>query len=492
MADMNGTVPTLGEMGLLRQLDPGPSGSMPLNGGEWTLPHYQTFVAFMNTTARTYWWTFDEALRDSLCNSYAMRNDLVIREALSARYRSVVTCERMWKPKNHTDQIQVAAAKKVQGIIDEIPYVQQLLRCWMEATFFGKYGVQLLCKWDKNPNVRRMVVYDWFPVHGDKIVYKWDGTPGVLINPSYTQKSWEYTELGPAHFYTPEEQQGFIVHHFEPEDSSYYQPEFAGSVKGSGYRGRLYWWWWLRNNAQKFVMNFLKKAGNGFLLVAYNMSNPAAKAASQRAIEGHDGNNVIYVPVNIKEGEKLDNVIQPVQMQMNGAQLMWTIITGINQLIRMSILGESLTTEAQDTGLGSNLGEQHGMTGDERKKYDATDLETPMQQLTNMLYLYNCPTIPPAKFSFLIDKRNPKETMEAVGMAMQVGLPVPQGWFQDELGIPSPEKNEPVLAQIQPMQATAVENTPAGTPMAGQAGGGQPPQAGQPLPPPPGPSGPPQ
>jgi len=176
--------------------------------------------------------------------------------------------------------------------------------------------------------------------------------------------------------------------------------------------------------------------------------------------------------------------------------MQWTIVTGINELIRSCILGESLTTEASNTGLGSNLGDQHGITADDRTKYMAQDLEYPMQRLVNVLNKKNCPLNPPPRYKLLADKRNPEEIMNAVDKAMTWGIPVPQAWVQDQLGIPTPIGNEPILTIIQPMQATAMSGQPAETPMVGPSGpvppggaGGQ--QQGQLAPPPP-PPGPPQ
>jgi hypothetical protein len=475
----NGTVPTLGEMGIDR-LQPPDGGSLTINGGMWTMPHYQTFVSFMKTMARSYWWTFDEALRDSQTNSDAMRNDLVVRDALTSRYRPVCLLEWQLEPLEKADMLQVAYANKLTNVIKDIPKLQQFKRCLMEAVFFGKYGVQTLTKWDYSLGYKRCVIKDWYPVHGDKIVFKWDGTPGILVNAAYRGTETEWTERGPAHFLTPEEQRGFIWHEFEPEDSSYYKPEFAGTIHGSGMRGRIYWYWWLRQNVQRFMMNFLKKAGNGYLLVGYPAANVAAKAAAQTAIEGQDGNNIIYVPTNMREGETIDKVVQHVQVSMTGAQMQWTVISGINELIKASIMGETATTEASNTGLGSDIGEQHGITSDDRVKYDAQDLEWPMQRLTNLLNSYNCPLNPPPRYTHLADKRQPEQTMKAVQVAMQVGLAVPENWFRDQLGIPKPIDNEPVLAQIQPMQPTAMGNTPAGTPMVGQPGPAGPMPPGQP------------
>lgn len=491
--NFGGTTPNLGEMGLDR-LQPAPDESLPMGGGLWTLPHYMTFVAFMNFMTRSYWWTFDEALRDSTCNSDAMRNDIVVRDALSSVYRPVCLAEWQLEPVDKANKMLVAGASKLTQVIRDIPYFQQFTRNLLEATFFGKYGVQPLFQWDRSLGYKRLIVKRWYPVHGDKIIFKWDGTPGILVNASYRLKKTEYTERGPAYFLSPEEEERFIWHEFEPEDSSYFQPQFAGTVHGSGYRGRIYWYWWLRQNAQRFMMNFLKKAGNGYLLVGYQSGNPNAKNAAKNAVEGQEGNNIIYVPISIRDGETIDKVITHVPMSMNGSQMMWTIVTGINELIRNAIVGESLTTRASATGLGSNLADQHAATGDERTKYYAGDLETPWQKLTNYLNRKNCPGLPAPRFKYLIDKRNPLEIITAVDKALDWGLPVPQSWPQDELGIPTPINNEPVLAKIQPMQPTAVGNVPSGTPMVGPSGPNGPPQQDnngqQVLMPPTGPQGP--
>lgn len=466
------TTPTLGEMGL-EKLDPrlSDTGSLPIGGGQWTLPHYETFVSFMNMLTRSYWWTFDEALQDSICNSDAMWNDLVIRDAMTSRCRSVCLLDWQLEPVDPNNRLQQLAAEKLSQVIRDIPYVQQISRTWMEAVFFGKYGVQPLFKWDFSLGHQRMVVRDWYPVHGDKIVFKWDGTPGILVNATYPG-SKEFCERGPVHFLNSQEEESFIWHSFEPEDASYYNPKSAALVHGSGMRGRIYWYWWLRQNVQRFMMNFVKKLGNGYLLVAYPSGNPAAKQAAKNAVEGQEGNNVIYVPVNIQNGETIDKVIKHVDMNMTGANMQWTIVTGINELIRSAILGESLTTEAHPTGLGSSAAEQHGMTADDRTRYDARDLETPWQKLVNVLNRKNCIGTPPPRFRFLCDKRNPGEVMAATDKAMEWGIAVGETWVQQNLGIPKPKPGEATLAKIQPMQATAVGNTPAGTPMVGASGPG--------------------
>ena len=477
-ATTHGASPTLGELGVDR-LRPPVDGNLPLNGGLWSMPHYATFVALMNQMVRTYWWSFDEALRDSQCNTHAMRNDLVVRSALTSRSRPVCSLEWQIEPINAASKEEVAAGEEVTKIVKDIPYFQQLRRTLLEAIWFGKYGVQLLTRYKYVNGAKRLVIPRWYPVHGDKIIFKWDGTPGILVNASFPGVR-EFTERGTAHFMTPEEEATFIWHEFEPEDADFYQPEAAGMVHGSGYRGRVYWWWWLRQNAQRFMMNFLNKAGNGYILAGYQSGNTRALNAMKTAIEGQQGNNTLYVPMDLRNQEDLDKVLRHVPVQMTGAQMQWTVITGINELIRSAIMGESLTTQGGATGLGSNLADHHGMTGDDRIKYDSQDLETPLQKIVNLIYEYTFPTITPGKFQHLADKRNPEEVMNAASFATKIGLGIPQSWVQQELGIPSQIGNEPMLALIQSQQGVAIGNQPAGVPQVGDSGPGSPPPGSPP------------
>ena len=166
MALGTGTTPTMGEFGLDR-LKPPVDGSLPLNGGLWTMPHYETFVAFMNQATRTYWWSFDEALHDSTCNANAMWNDLTIRDPLSSRQRPVALLEWNIEPLNQGNKLEVACAAKLTNVLKDIPMFQQMKRCLLDAMFFGKSGVQLLMKWDYSLGYKRAIISDWYPVHGD-------------------------------------------------------------------------------------------------------------------------------------------------------------------------------------------------------------------------------------------------------------------------------------------------------------------------------------
>lgn len=481
---MSLTDPTVAEKGY-PPADPPPPGQAPAGGGRWVAPHYLQFSALYNYASRTYNWTHDEALVASECNAEAMWRDLVISTAVRDRQRPVVQLESQLEPRNPSDPQQHRLKEVLTEVLEDIPDLQQFRRHLLEAVWKGKSGVQCAFAWDFSAGDRRLVVRDWLPVDGDSIVFKFDGTPGILVNPTMLgQPGVERIEHrgGAALFPDAFDRQALVVHEFEREPATYWRPEMAGSVHGSGYRGRVYWWWWLKHNLQKFLFDFLRKAGNGFFLAGYAAGNREELDAMHEALDGQAGQPTIYVPVD--QSRDLSKTLVHLPVSLSGSDMQWNIIREINAMIRGAILGESMANEAAPAGIGGGNADHMGMTDDERVRYDARDLDTPMQKLVNVLARYTMPGVRPPRYQHLADKRQPGEVMQAAMWFMNAGGTVPKSWAQEQLGIPEATEGEETLGMVQQQQGVALNSVPAGTPMAGQpgpaAGMGGDPQAGPP------------
>jgi hypothetical protein len=461
--------------------DPTPGTHMSAGGAKWVTPPNLQLQTLLNWVSRTYHWTHDEALRDSTCNARAMWADPVISSAVRDCQRPVVQLEWQLEPRDPTDPAQKKLADDLTDVLEDIPNFQQLRRSLLDAIWWGRAGVQLKFAWDYSAGDKRMVVADWAPIHGDTLVFKWDGTVGYLVNPQMHGKAGvervDGGRGGMAKFLTSDEAQCVLVHEFEPEPADYFAPEMAGSIHGSGYRGRVYWYWWLKHNLNRIMFDFLRKVGNGFFLAGYEAGNEKELDALQQALEVQAGNPVLYVPI-VAGSRTLDDTIKHLQTSMQGADFQWDIIQGLNAIIRQTIMGEVGTTGAMSTGLNSDMGEQHGITADERTKYHAVDLETPIQRLINTLSRYMAPGVRPPRFQHMVDKRNPAEFMQSVQFALQAGMVVGEDDIRSELGLPKPNDGDPVISVVQGQQGAALGAVPAGVPMAGQPGpvgpGGQP------------------
>ena len=465
--------PSLTESGFPRS-DPPANKQLPAGGGKWVAPHYLQFNTFLNWVSRTYYWTHDEALRDSTCNAEAMWRDLVISTAIRDRQRPVCQLEHQFEARDPSDPQQKDLANDLNDIFEDIPRFQDMKLALLEAIWLGRAGVQVVCKWPDDVLYPRpmMFVRDWSPVHGDSIVFKFDGQTGIMCNTMLTgrpQVERIESRGGCAYFLTPKEEEVFLVHEFEPMAAPFFHTELAGQVHGSGYRGRVYWYWWLKHNLMKILMDFVRKAGNGFFLAGYEPGNRTELANMRTALEQQTGQPNIYVPM--AQGRSFKDVLEHLPVQLQGADFQWEIISGLNELIRNAILGEIGTTRGMTTGLSSDMGSQHGITADERVKYDAEALEYPLQKLTNLICKYIRPGVRPPKFRFLADKRNPGEVMESATFFAQMGGALPKNWVQEQLGIPDPQPGEETLGYVQSQQAVAMGGgTPAGIPMAGPAG----------------------
>jgi len=472
--------PTLQEMGFPAKKPPKP-GSLPPLGGTWIAPHYETFAAVINFASRSYYWQFDEALRnDSHESVVAMRNDLVIMGAL--RDRQTPTCQLDWtiEPLDEANPVEAAAAVKIKNIIRRTPNFQQFKRCLLEALFYGRYGLQLLYEWNFDTGEREMIIRDWSPVNGDKIVFKFSGQPGILVNAGFYGGTTEATGRGLAHFFTPEEQETFLWHEFEPEDCDFYDGLQAGSVHGVGFRGRLYWFWWLRNNLTTILMDFLQKVGNGFTVFYYEQGNEQSKLDVKAAAESQIGNNVFLFPRNRDGATPYAGAgVERREVSMSGAEVFIQLFNLLNSLLRGYIMGETLTTDTAATGLGSGVAEAHESTAERRTKYDAVDLDETLQKLVNVLYRYNCPGVPPGRFHHAVDKPNVAEFMQAAQFAYEMGMALDEDDTREKLGLPKPEEGHSVISKVAPMQPAAVNQIPQGTPMAAPQLPAQPDQGGQ-------------
>lgn len=453
----------------------GPEDSLPPGGGRFPLPHYQTFGAIVNSVSRTYRWTFDEALRHDRENALAIRRDPVVMDAL--RSRQIPTAQLPWHIEAEDDQDtrQAEAAEEVTKIIEGIPRLQQLKMHLLEAVWWGRYGVQLAYKWDFSRGKKSLKVVDHRPINGDKLIFKYDGRSGVLVHPAYAG-SYEATDRGRAHFFTPNERRVVIIHRHEPEDADFLEPDLGGAIQGVGIRSRIYWFWWLRSQVQAWMMDFLERVGaGGFTVYFYEAGNAASLAEVKAAAEEQHKNNTILFP-RYRDGSTGGPGIQRVEPSQAGSQLLQALIsTYFDNVIRRYILGQNLTSETAGTGLGSGVADLHADTFARLVKYDAINLaETLTTDLVWPIYEILYPGIPKGRFQFDVDKPNAADVLEAAQVFWNLGGTIDEDELRSVIGLARPQAGHAVLAKMGAMQPAGLGGIPQGMPMVGQPGMGGP------------------
>lgn len=446
---------------------------MPPGGGRLVVPPYLTFSQIVNYAARTYRWAHDEALRHSHVNALAIRRDPVVMDAL--RSRQIPTAQLPWHLEcdNDQDTRQTQAVRDLTKSIEAIPHFQRLKMHLLEALWWGRYAVQMIYGWDFSTGQKRLVVRDFRPIHGDKLMFRYSGQVGVLVHATYPG-TWQVTDRGRAHFLSPEEREQIIIHRHEPEDADFMEAELAGAIEGVGIRSRIYWFWWLRSQVLAFMMDYLERVGaGGFTIYYYEAGNPSSQTEVKTAAEQQHRNNTILFP-RYKDGSTGGPGIQRIEASNAGASLLQALISGyFDEVIRRYILGQNLTSEAAGTGLGSGVADLHADTFARLVKYDAINLqETLTTDLVAVMQKYMYPDIPPLRFVFDVDKPNASDILDAAVAFWNMGGDVDSDELRSIIGLAKPQPGHPVLAKMGSLSpaGAAAGMVPQGVPFMGPPG----------------------
>jgi hypothetical protein len=174
----------------------------------------------------------------------------------------------------------------------------------LHAVFFGRYGVANRWRWKQVGGAQRIVVDRWKPVHGDKLVWRyepddhrWDEDQvGIRVGVGYGAGNtiagrWpveqaaqvSITDQGLAYFLRPWERPLISIHKHYIEDGEYETPEYAGRIHGVGIRSRIYWTWYQKQETLAWLMEYLERSAGGFEIWFYPWGNDAAKKAVEAA-----------------------------------------------------------------------------------------------------------------------------------------------------------------------------------------------------------------
>lgn len=443
---------------------------MPPNFGQGALPHVITFQGIISSVARVYR-PSDEAIQDSRDNARFMRNDPTVMECIEQRQRSCALLDWHLEPQDENDPEQQWLVQQLTRLLEEIPHFLQYRENLLHAVWYGRYGVQHRWRWREVDGIMRLCMDRWLPVNGDKLVFRYDdGTGeyhpdqvGIRVGAGFTvgssvAKRWaverinkvEPTDYGLAYFLEHWERPLLAIHRHYIEDGEYEAPETAGKVHGVGIRSRMYWAWYQKQEALALLMDYIERTALGIEIWYYPWGNPDAKAKTQTAAEERigEGRNIVLVPRPLgEEGQAYG--VDRIEPGGAGADALNNIISEyFGHLIKRYILGQTLTSEASATGLGSNLADVHLDTYMQIVKYDAVNLEeTITEDLVKPLQRWNFPKYAkvPVKFRIDVETEDSEKKLEAYKAAWEMGAKLRERDILDLVGAASPTADDEVL-----------------------------------------------
>ena len=452
-------------------------GGQPLGDAHYPLPHIQTYAGQTNWSNRSYPYWYDEAVAHSRENAERMRLDPVINACMQLRVYPTALLTSHVDPDDDEDPFQVECAMKAQKLLSNMPGFLFAKR-WLldDGTFKGRSGLQVRWQWVPKKDRLWHLPTGFRPIDGDKLVFAWaENKVGVLVTSAFGApiERLGTSERGRVYYATPEEREQLIIHEFEPEDVSFYKPTMAGAIHGVGLRGKLYWLWALKTKVWALGMDFLQWFARGLMVYYFKSGNDAHFQEMKAWVEAQDGSSSLFMPW--LPGDSGYKPVERFEASTASPQFIQSLVTQyFDDLFKLNILGQTLTSGTASTGLGSGVAQAHQATFENFVKYDATALgETLTRDLLVPFYRVNFPGIPCGRWVLEVDDPNIQQMIENAQALYQMGAAIPEEPLMESAGIPKSKTGQTILTNVQGMQPAAVDGMPNNTPVV-QAPQGQP------------------
>ncbi len=444
-------------------------GASP-NFGQPVVPHIVTMAGTTGGSGRAYAWA-DEALRDSRENADKMRTDCGIMECLEARQRSAALLNWHIAPENEDSPDEKALADEMTRIIKRTPHFAKLRWAMGEARWYGRTGIALEYGKDWVNGKLRTVVKRWEPRHGDKLVFRYDDgryqtlvdQVGIRIGGSHNvlptsvedlrgnrRPKIEGTQHGLVYWLDDWERRTMIVNKHIIEDGPFEDPLRAGAIHGIGIRDRIYWTWYGMVECLADVLCYLERSAFGIEIWKYPAGNAQARARAEDAAKKvtSGGRTVLICPVF--EGENSDQFgVQHIEPGLAGVEQAMSIVREyFGHKIKRYILGQTLTSEAEATGLGSGVADAHLATFADIVRWDAlNDEETLTTDMLRWMQLWNFPQSRGISLRFVIDTDSPdaEKKMRGYESAWNMGARIREEDVLSTIGASVPKDTDKTL-----------------------------------------------
>jgi len=348
-------------------------------------------------------------------------------------------------------------------------------RSLLEATWFGRQATAATFQGKKVQGQRRICVKDWQPRNGDKLKFRYDdgtqrymeGQLGIFVGTAYasprmyvdprtnqTMNKVQATEDGLVYWLDKWERDTMILHRHMVEDAPYWEPRFAGRIYGVGIRDRIYWTWYAMVECLQRVIEYLDRAAFGIEIWPYPSGNAKAKEAASEAARKAMGGGRTIILAPLPQGEDADLYMPKlVEPGLGGVATTIDIVrTYFGHKIKRYILGQTLSSEAEATGMGSGVADAHLATLADIVKYDAGNLEESITtDFLKTLQIWNFPKSDHIQLEFKIDPEDPDAAgkMQGFRQAWDMGLKIKSSEVADVIGSAMPDADDEFLQNPQ-------------------------------------------
>jgi len=380
-----------------------------------------------------------------------MRHDPDVMGPLMQREMAISLLEWNIIAEDQNDKEQVEQAAKIQKVIrSNMPRLTDFLLRLADALWYGPAAVNVIYSRVANGMTAPT---NWMPFHSDSLIFTETGHLGMKVGNRYGSgdviPSWD----GLAHLFTDEERRAVVLHTYQQQGPDY--DEFAEGryhFAGRGLRDTVWFQWMMKQKALQYWMKFIERYGMGIRILRY----PSGNATAQSEMIAIGKNLLQDVTVTLPDNSPPDSgghsqygieILDPGKGG-SGGKLFADLIEGyLAGQIKELIIGQTATTEATASGLGSDVGTRHAETFNRIVRFDALALADTLSSEfvfeINRMNFGDTPHRP--RWRFALEDVDSEKFMLGVKDYISVGGRVAQRQVREQLGFEEPGKGEDVL-----------------------------------------------
>lgn len=353
---------------------------------------------------------------------------------LSKRKRTVIGLPWSIVPPYEATAQELESLAKLNTLLSSLPDFEDMLLDLLDAIGHGFSCVELT--WANTDGI-------WAPVkfmHRPQSWFKLDTETRSELR--LREGGYQGTELWPF---------GWIVHkHFAK----------SGYLARAGLFRVLAWPWLMKQFSLRDLAEYLEIYGLPVKIGKYPRSAPEEdKDNLSRAIQ-QLGRSVSGVMPD-------DMSLEFLKESLGSSDPFMGMVNYCDSVISQAILGQTLSSSSQSTGLGSGVANLHGEVRQDLLEADAAQLSSTLSaQLINPLLEING-WASGRKFSFVFDTSTQGDLnlfASSIKLLSEAGLSMPEEWVRKKAGIPEPSKTEKTIggtAKNQLVAQVGVENIAA-------------------------------
>ena len=343
----------------------------------------------------------------------------------------------------------VELGNRVSDIINAIPRRSDLFRSLHEAVWYGVSAANIVYERDSILGVR---VKEWFPFAADTLAFDQRGNLAMRVGSAYINEA-SVTDLGfdsLVHLFNENERRSVILHRVFTTAPNFIDPNSADQIyRGVGARDVCWYIWLLKQEILQNAAAYAERYALGIRVGYYPSGNDAAKSEMLTVLQNLVNDNSVVLP-RIGPNESMYD-IDIKDANSGKADIFMRLIDWCSGKMKEAILGQSLSSEAGSTGLGSGVASLHADTLSRVIRYHADALaESVTSDLVRVIAQMLGATDDEARglqFQFAPERPDVKERMDAVERFVNLGGRVSESEVRDLLGLAQPQDGEAVLGK---------------------------------------------